>query len=56
MVVMTFKGRVPPTTPHMLMEMGVVASRVLPDRRDGRSGRHHPDGEGGEAAKVGWEM
>ena len=53
MVVMTFKGRVPPTATHTHMVMGVVASRMLPYKGDGRSGRHGQDEEGGEAAKAG---
>jgi len=34
------------------MAMGAVASRMLPDKRDGRSGRQGQDEEGGEAVKA----
>jgi len=54
MAVMMFKGRLAPTAPYTLMAMGAAASRMLLDRRDGRSGKHVQDREGGEAIKAGW--
>ena len=40
----------------MLMAMGAVASCMLFDRADERSGRHGQDEEGGEVAKAGRVM